>query len=111
MRFRGPVLSILAALALARCASTPVDRYRAQLQPLVGHGDKTQVAAVLGQPALCRPEGAVETCEYRVARPRPISNPVPSAPAILDLQPRDVIHAYFDDKGVLRDWQALVIQP
>jgi hypothetical protein len=105
-------------LLLCACTEHRVKRYAEILEPRVGVATKEEVTAQLGQPAFCRPDSQYQLCEYRTASGRNAQTPEVyrrqsgfGGPDVSPYEHFDVIHAYFDNFGTLRDWKAIVVEP
>ena len=100
----------------AACTEPRIKRYENQLEPLVNKGKKLQIGKMLGQPVKCEPLEALERCEYRTARER--NDPVPvvfkresaMGPDVSPYEYFDVLHLFYDDSGVLKEWQPIVVK-
>lgn len=104
------------ALALSACTQTPVRRYSDMIDPLVGSGKKEELDRLLGFPASCRQESVFQKCEYRTASGRNAPTPMvftkqPGKPDLSPYESFDVIHLFYDDQRILKEWQAVVLTP
>lgn len=107
------ILSLLFLLFIG-CTEPRFKRYQDIIDPKVGVADKTDMNRMLGSPVKCTPDGSYQMCEYRTAKGR--NEPVPSVhekkEGFPDLSPYeyyDVLHLFYDDFGVLRDWKPVVL--
>lgn len=112
-----PLLRLSFLLICAACTEPRLKRYSDIIEPLVGSAKRERVTEILGKPTSCKREFSQEKCEYRTSMGR--NHPVPEVfkkPEGLgpDLSPYeyfDVLHLYYDDFGILREWDPVVIQP
>jgi hypothetical protein len=109
-------LTLLLLLALAACTQTRARRYSEMIDPLVGSGKKEQLDKLLGIPAFCRQESAFQKCEYRTASAHNAPTPIvfeklTNMPDVSPYEYFDVIHLFYDDQRVLKEWQAVVLKP
>jgi len=107
------VFSTLVVL-MTSCAEHRVKRYQDMLDKHVGVTQKKELDRQLGEPTQCRPDGSMKLCEYRTAAGR--NEQVPyvhqKKEGFPDLSPYehyDVLHLFYDDFNVLRDWKAVVL--
>lgn len=105
----------LLALVVA-CTQPRTRRYSEVIDPMVGSGKKEELDKLLGNPAFCQQESAFQKCEYRTAMGRNDPTPVifSKATTMPDVSPYeyfDVIHLFYDDRRVLKEWQAIVVKP
>lgn len=108
---------LLALVAFVGCTTSRVKMYQDIVDPLVGTSKKADVNRVLGSPASCAREEGFEKCEYHTsaARNEPVSYMSHKEPGYeINLSPYDsfdVLHLYYDDVGVLKDWSPVVVKP
>lgn len=108
------LLFFLAVIATG-CTQSRVRRYEELLDKHVGSEKKDRIATVLGAPAKCIPAEGGERCEYRTNAGRNRSSPGVHAPAPgfgPDTSPYeffDVIHVFYNDVGLMREWQPVVL--
>lgn len=109
-------LTLLWLVALVACTQTRTRRYSEIIDPLIGSGKKEELDKLLGNPAFCLQENLFQKCEYRTAsahnEPTPIVfTKVNTMPDVSPYEYFDVIHLFFDDRRVLKEWQAVVVKP
>jgi hypothetical protein len=107
---------LLFAATVLSCTQPRTKRYSDMIDPLVGSAKKEEVDRLLGVPAFCRQETALQKCEYRTASGRNAPTPevFSKKTTIPDVSPYeyfDVIHLFYDDRRVLKEWQAVVVKP
>lgn len=113
----GILASVLWLGTFPACSMSRVKMYRDIVDPMVGSSKKDDVNRVLGSPESCSHEKGLEMCEYRTSAARNEVIPDMSSrnPAMgPDLSPYDrfdVLHLYFDDFGILKDWDPIVVKP
>lgn len=111
-------LALLGVFIFASACTQPtVKRYEITLERKVGTAKKPEIDKLLGNPVSCQRENSVQKCEYRTLQAG--NYPVP---AVYDKQPAigpdvspydyfDVLHLFYDEEGILRDWQPVVVRP
>ncbi len=109
-------LLLLVLFALGACTQLRSARYSEMIDPLVGSGKKEQLDKMLGVPTFCKQESPFQKCEYRTAAGH--NDPTPDAfakkstmPDVSPYEYFDVIHLFYDDQRVLKEWQAVVLKP
>ena len=112
------VLEVVLALTgvIVGCAHSRIRRYEKLLEPEIGLGTKADMRALFGAPVNCNKSKGLERCEYRTARER--NDPVPAVmmktqglgPDVSAYEYFDVLHLFYDDFGVLREWAPIVIR-
>lgn len=108
-------LMCLVILTLLSCTQTRVKKYEGILEPLVGKATKSQVNQLLGSPVSCKQESRYEKCEYRSAFSQ--NDPVPEVfrkveglgPDLSPYEYFDVLHLYFDNFRILKEWEPVVM--
>jgi hypothetical protein len=102
------------AVFLTSCAEYRIKRYQHLLDTHVGSSPKPTLDKLLGEPASCRPDGNLKLCEYRTSAGR--NEQVPyvhqKKQGFPDLSPYehyDVLHLFYDDFDVLREWRPVVL--
>ena len=117
LRITTPLFSVFLFWLCSSCTESRVKKYSDILEPLVGTAKKERLNEVLGKPTFCKRELAYEQCEYRTSRGR--NDPVPEVfrkseglgPDLSPYEYFDVLRLYYDDFGVLKEWDAVNIQP
>jgi len=110
-------IAILALGPLLACSLSPLKRLEEAMDPMVGVKKKQEVERVIGEPVQCHSNTGTTRCEYRTLIGR--NDPAPAThkkePGMgPDLSPYeffDVIEAFYDETGMLKDWHALSIRP
>jgi hypothetical protein len=98
------------------CTEAPVKRYRDLLEPRVGSARKAEINQLMGSPTYCKQGEAYELCEYRssLGHNYPVSDQYRRVDSMgPDLSPYDqfdVLHLYFDNFGILKEWEPIVIK-
>ena len=111
------LLSLFFLFLVAGCASTQLSRLEETMDPMVGVAKRGDVEKSLGNPTQCVTEKGMLRCEYRtlIARNEPVPSAHKKEPGFgPDLSPYeffDVIEAFYDDTGLLRDWRPLSVKP
>jgi len=109
------LLSFLVLVSLVSCTHSRAKRYSELLDKLIGNEKKDRVASVLGAPARCNAAEGGELCEYRTAAGRNLASPGVQTPTPgfgPDVSPYDhfdVIHVYYNDVGLMREWEPIVL--
>ena len=112
-----PLLLFFILLLGFGCASTQLGRLQETMDPWVGVAKRLEVEKSLGSPTQCVTEKGMTRCEYRtlIARNEPVPSAHKKEPGFgPDLSPYeffDVIEAFYDDTGLLRDWRPLSVKP
>ena len=111
------VFAVLVSLALMACTEPRIKRYQTMLDPMVGTAKKTDVDAQLGKAIKCERKEKGQECEYRTASGRneqiPMAHQQRSAmgPDLSPYEYFDVLHLTYDDFGILKDWQPVIVKP
>ncbi len=97
------------------CSYPRIKHYESLLDNKIGVADKEAISKLLGSPVFCDKNMALERCEYRTSAGRTeiVPEVVKKTETWPDLSPYDyydVIHLFYDDKGILRDWKAIVLK-
>ena len=108
---------LLVLSVLVSCAQSRVRRFDELIEPKIGKATKSNMSQLLGTPVKCIRVAALERCEYRTASQR--NDPVPGVhipkkgmgPDVSPYEYFDVIHVFYDDFRVVRDWAPVVIHP
>ncbi len=112
-----PIFSVLLFALVTSCASTQLKRLEETMDPMVGVAKRTDVEKSLGSPEQCSTQKGMTRCEYRtqIARNEPVPSAHKKEPGFgPDLSPYeffDVLEAFYDDTGLLRDWHPLSVKP
>lgn len=109
------ILFTLSLAALSACTEPRVKPYQRLLDPEVGRANKARVTALLGNPVKCEITAGQESCEYRTTAGR--NDPTPSVhrpspgfgPDLSPFEHFDVIKAHYNDVGILREWEPMVL--
>lgn len=101
---------------LVACSQSRVRRYEELIEPQLGKANKDEMSRLLGaKPTKCEKVKLYEQCEYRTARER--NDPVPGeystglagSPDLKPFAYFDVIHLYYDETEVLREWSPVKV--
>ncbi len=110
-------LALLWLLVLiVACTQPRMRRYSEVIDPMVGSGKKEELDRLLGNPTFCQQEKAFQKCEYRTAMGHNAPTPIvftkmTHMPDVSPYEYFDVIHLFYDDLRVLKEWQAVVLKP
>jgi len=98
------------------CSHSPLKRLEEAMDPMIGK-KRVEVESAVGQPVQCQPLQGSTRCEYRTLIGRNEQAPAAHKPEPgmgPDLSPYeffDVIEAFYDETGTLKDWHALSVKP
>jgi hypothetical protein len=116
MKFKIELFALaLCALSVVACTQTRLRRYGELLDPLVGGESKAKVATILGAPSRCESYDGGQRCEYRTAAGRNTASigvlaPNPAmGPNLAPYEHFDVINVYFNNVGLMREWEPIVL--
>jgi len=108
---------VIGLWVLVGCTSPRLKRYHDLIDPHVGKAKKEKMDSLLGVPSSCKRTPSLKLCEYRTASER--NEPVPGVlekpkgfggPDVSPYEYFDVLHLFYDDFGVLQEWNPVVIQ-
>jgi len=102
-------------VGIVGCTEPRVKKYSSILEPRVGTAKKEEIDKLLGSPTWCKEYEGLKKCEYRSSRAE--NAPVPDVfrkqegmgPDLSPYDRYDVLHLTFDNFGILKEWEPVVM--